>query len=82
MKRVIMGIQIDKREDVATKVQELLTTHGCIIRTRLGLHETGNTCSSHGMIILDFEDGKDKEIAEMLTTLNLFNGVVAKILEF
>ena len=37
--RVIMGIQVGDREQEAVKVQELLTKQGCIIKTRLGLHE-------------------------------------------
>ncbi len=36
MKRIIMGIQVGDRESEAVKVQELLTKHGCIIKTRLG----------------------------------------------
>lgn len=62
MKRIIMGIQVGDRESEAIKVQELLTKHGCIIKTRLGLHEAGNLCSSKGLIILEFIGGKDGEV--------------------
>lgn len=64
--RIIMGIQIGDREQHAVKVQELLTKNGCLIKTRLGLHETvvEGFCSSKGLIILEFLPGKDSEVAE------------------
>lgn len=82
MKRIVMGIQIEKREDVAVKVQDYLTKHGCIIKTRLGLHEAGDFCSSVGLIIVDFLPGKDEEVANMLKDLNDIDGVNAKTMEF
>lgn len=62
--RVIMGIQVGDREHEALKVQELLTKHGCIIKTRLGLHEASveGQCSSNGLIILEFLKNKEEEI--------------------
>lgn len=69
MKRIIMGIQVGDRESEAVKVQELLTKHGCIIKTRLGLHEAGNLCSSKGLIILEFIGGKDSEVDELKAEL-------------
>ena len=51
--RTIMGIEIKERKKEAINVQSLLTKHGCIIKTRLGLHDTGNVCSPNGLIILD-----------------------------
>jgi len=77
-----MGIQVEKREDVAIKVQDYLTKHGCIIKTRLGLHEAGDFCSSVGFILVDFLPGKDEEVKTILTELNEIDGVVAKTMEF
>jgi len=82
MKRVIMGVQIDKREDVAVQVQDYLTKHGCIIRTRLGLHDAGEFCSPTGLILIDFLMGKEDEVAVIMKDLNAFDGVVAKTMEF
>ncbi len=43
----IMAIKISPRNEIAPKVQEILTRNGCIIKTRLGLHEaTNDSCSS------------------------------------
>lgn len=82
MKRVIMGVQIEKREDVAVKVQDYLTQHGCIIRTRLGLHDAGEFCSSAGLILIDFLLGKEAEVEKIMKDLNEIEGVVAKTMEF
>lgn len=62
--RTIMGIQVGDREHDALRVQELLTKHGCLIKTRLGLHETAleGQCSSKGLILLEFISGKEEEI--------------------
>lgn len=80
--RTIMGIEIMDREKAAVKVQELLTKHGCIIRTRLGLHEVGNQCSSNGLILLEFERKETGEHDELKEELNAIENVVAKTMEF
>lgn len=48
---IIMAILVDNRSDIAPKVQEVLTNYGCIIDTRLGMHQS-NDCSEEGLIIL------------------------------
>ncbi|MCT4632969.1 MAG: hypothetical protein N4A76_09545 [Firmicutes bacterium] len=63
--RIIYGIEIGDREHDALKVQEALTKYGCIIKTRLGLHEAGNLCSSKGLIILEFINGNEDEIDKL-----------------
>ena len=35
----ILGIMVPKRDDLGPAVQALLTTYGCVIRTRLGVNE-------------------------------------------
>lgn len=82
MKRIILGIQIGDREAEAVKVQELLTKHGCIIKTRLGLHEAGNLCSSKGLIILEFIQGKDDEVAALKSELEKLDEVAVGMMEF
>ncbi|MEJ6951398.1 hypothetical protein [Natronospora cellulosivora (SeqCode)] len=60
----VMAVLIDKRTDAAPKVQEILTKHGCIIASRIGLHQTGE-CAEEGLIILHLfgseEDNKKLE---------------------
>lgn len=80
--RTIMGIEIQNREELAVKVQGLLTKHGCVIKTRLGLHETGNFCSPSGLIILEFAQGDTAEYGDLENELNSLEGVVARRMEF
>ncbi|MDM8533718.1 hypothetical protein QUF55_03340 [Clostridiaceae bacterium HSG29] len=80
--RTVMGIEIQNREESAVKVQELLTKHGCIIKTRLGLHEVQNQCSASGFILLEFERKETGEHDQLKNELNTIENVVAKTMEF
>lgn len=82
--RVIMGIQVGDREQEALKVQELLTKHGCIIKTRLGLHEASleGQCSSRGLIILEFLQNKEEEIKAMTKELDTLESVKVQQMVF
>lgn len=80
--RTIMGIEIQNREELAVNVQELLTKHGCVIKTRLGLHETGNFCSPSGLIILEFAPDDKGEYDILEKELNELDGVIARRMEF
>lgn len=81
--RQIMGIQVGNRESEALKVQELLTKNGCIIKTRLGLHESSEElCSITGLIILEFLPDKEDEIAIMEKELAALNTIVVKKMVF
>ncbi|AWW28154.1 hypothetical protein ACIZ62_13460 [Acetobacterium carbinolicum] len=81
--RQIMGIQVGNRESEALKVQELLTKNGCIIKTRLGLHESSEElCSITGLIILEFLPDKEDDIAVMEKELAALNTIVVKKMVF
>lgn len=82
MHREIMGIQIEKREDAAVKVQDLLTKHGNIIRTRLGLHDPGTVDGKYGLILLDFVEGSGEEINTLKTELESYDGVNIQTMKF
>lgn len=71
-----MVIRLHKRSDTAVKVQEMLTTYGCSITTRIGLHETGSCCSNDGLILLGLT-GPQQERQELLAKLNDIPGVAA-----
>ncbi|MBM3404838.1 MAG: hypothetical protein FJY10_08110 [Bacteroidetes bacterium] len=59
----ILGIHINNRVSDATKVQETLTTYGCSIKTRLGLHEVVNEyCSTTGLILLELTGDVNESI--------------------
>lgn len=80
--RTIMGIQITDREENAKRVQELLTEHGCSIKTRLGLHEAVNVCSTAGLIIVEFVPGKEEDIVALEKELATLEGVKVQKMEF
>lgn len=64
----IIGIKISNRLQSAIAVQEVLTQFGCIIKTRIGLHEEINgQCSPKGLILLEIiNDEKAIDIANKL----------------
>jgi hypothetical protein len=58
---VILGVHITNRAQKAPRVQEILTGHGCIIRTRLGLHEAReDACGPSGLLVLEVLDDMEK----------------------
>ena len=61
MESTIMAVTIDPRSLHAPQVQTVLTKHGCIIQTRLGLHEVRpDSCSETGLIILHIHSDLDE----------------------
>jgi metal-responsive CopG/Arc/MetJ family transcriptional regulator len=52
--KAIIIIHMHKRRDAAPKVQKALTDYGCIIKTRLGIHDgILDKCSDEGLILLE-----------------------------
>jgi len=63
----VMAVLIDKRTDAAPTVQEVLTKHGCIISTRIGMHQVGE-CSEEGLVILHL-CGNEEDIENLQNDL-------------
>lgn len=77
----IMVIKVRPREVLASKVQDILTSYGNIIQTRLGIHENGGEEEdSCGLIILNLVEKETGTIKELEEKLNNLDGVIAKIL--
>ncbi|MFA4908742.1 MAG: hypothetical protein WC583_03710 [Candidatus Omnitrophota bacterium] len=54
MRKVLLIVMVGSRLKKALSVQEVLTRYGCLVKTRLGLHDSGkNVCSDAGLIILE-----------------------------
>lgn len=54
MDKAIMIIHMHQRRQAAPSVQQALTDFGCIIKTRLGIHDgVLDKCSDEGLIILE-----------------------------
>ena len=55
----ILGIKVHNRVETAVYFQEIITLHGCVIKTRIGLHNIANgTCSPYGLILLEIPNNK------------------------
>lgn len=77
----VIALRLDNRTHNAAHLQEVLTSHGCNIKTRLGLHETSpDFCAEDGLIIL--QPCADKGTVEkMLDDFNALTGVTAKMID-
>lgn len=65
MSKTIMGFTLHDRVSTASNVQSLLTSYGCDINTRIGLHVTSqDNCSSQGLILLEFADNAEDKAKE------------------
>lgn len=79
MNKEIMLVLIGNRKESAVKVQQILTGWGCMIKTRLGLHEDVlDNCSDSGLLILEVVGEKEKN-EEIARKLNLLQDVEAKL---
>jgi len=73
-----MVVLISSRHDAAAKVQAVLTGWGCMIKTRLGIHEgVQEHCTENGLLFLDLVGDTDK-LAELERKLNVIKGVTAQ----
>ncbi len=73
MQKTVLLLLISTRNKNAAKVQALLSEYGCLIKTRLGLHETSeDKCSSFGFLVLELTgDMKSQEtLAKKLSSLS------------
>ncbi|AKL97424.1 hypothetical protein [Endomicrobium proavitum] len=77
----IIIISVEKRKTSAVPVQKLLTQAGCIIKTRLGIHDSpGDTCSDKGLIIIEVV-ACAKEIKSLFSSIKSVRGVKAKLVK-
>ena len=52
--KTIIGIKLNNRAETSRQMQEIITDYGCIIRTRIGLHDVDcGQCSTNGIILLE-----------------------------
>jgi len=73
-----MSVLTNKRIQNVNDMQQVLTDSGCIIKTRLGIHDAGEDfCSNEGLIILHLI-GSEDEISQLEEKLNDIPGIKAK----
>lgn len=81
MKKSILLILVGKRKDDAIKLQQILTAWGCIIKTRLGIHDgVLENCSDEGLLILELY-GTDEQKEELTRKVAVIPGVNSKLVE-
>ncbi|HPJ02936.1 MAG TPA: hypothetical protein PKU80_08865 [Candidatus Limiplasma sp.] len=77
----IIGIKMDNRVANAAVLQQALTKNGCLIKTRLGMHEVDEqTCANYGLIVLQ-PCGTLAEIQQLVKDLNALDGITAKMMD-
>ena len=63
----IIGISVSNRKEDAAKLQDILTEYGCVIKTRIGLHDMGEyKCLNYGIVLIEVID-KINEIYDKLS---------------
>jgi len=78
----ILGILITDRQKEAGNVQQVLTRYGTSIKTRLGLHEVGDSnLSKEGLILLELT-GVQKDMEQLQTELEQIEGAQTKNMVF
>ncbi len=79
MKKYVLLILVDKREEAAVNMQKTLTAWGCLIKTRLGIHDgVMSNCSQSGLIMCELV-GSEENRMELTRKLNLIKGVKAEL---
>lgn len=81
MTKTVMVVLISRRNDAASRVQAILTGWGCLIKTRLGIHEgVQDNCTENGLLFLDLV-GDEEKLCELERKLNVLDGVSAQMVK-
>jgi len=81
MAKTVLLVLIGKRKEEAVKVQQILTAWGCIIKTRLGIHDgVMENCSDEGLLILELY-GTQEQKDELARKVAVLPGVTSKLVE-
>jgi len=76
--KTIVAILVSNRQEVATRVQSVLTSWGCMIKTRLGLHGgVLDECTDTGLIVVELV-GEEEKRDEFVRKLSVIKGVDVK----
>jgi len=79
MEKNVLLVLVGSRKISAVNVQKTLTGWGCLIKTRLGVHEVaGENCSDSGLLFLELTGDKAKH-KELARKLQIINGVKAEL---
>ncbi|MFC2138178.1 hypothetical protein ACFLTE_08395 [Bacteroidota bacterium] len=77
----IAGILINHEVPDINSIQDILTSYGNVIRSRLGISDPVDNINIKGLIILELA-GDPQEIKNLLSEISEINGVQVKDMEF
>lgn len=81
MGKTILLILVGKRKESAVKLQQILTGWGCIIKTRLGIHDgVLENCSDAGLVILELY-GTQEQKDELARKVAVLPGVSSQLVQ-
>ncbi|MCX6150475.1 MAG: hypothetical protein NTX22_08145 [Ignavibacteriales bacterium] len=81
MKKSVLILLIGSRKESAINVQKVLTGWGCLIKTRLGIHDgVLDNCSDQGLLILELV-GEPTQKEELARKVAVIKGVSSKLIE-
>lgn len=81
MTKTVLLVLIGKRKESAVEVQKVLTAWGCLIKTRLGIHDgILDNCSDSGLLILELYGTKEQK-DEVARKIALIQGVSSKLVD-
>ena len=81
MNKSILLVLVGKRKEDAIKIQQILTAWGCIIKTRLGIHDgVLDNCSDSGLLILELY-GTEEQKSELARKVAVIPGVSSKLVD-
>jgi len=79
--KTILLILVGQRKEAAVQVQKVLTGWGCMIKTRLGIHDgVMENCSDQGLLILELA-GERNKMDELARKVSLVKGVSSKLVD-
>ncbi|MDP2362828.1 MAG: hypothetical protein Q8M94_03560 [Ignavibacteria bacterium] len=79
--KTILLVLIGQRKEAAVQVQKVLTGWGCMIKTRLGIHDgVMENCSDQGLLILELA-GERKKMDELARKVSLIKGVSSQLVD-
>jgi len=79
MDKNILLVLVNKRKETAETVQKILTGWGCLIKTRLGLHQgVLDNCTNTGLIFLELA-GTKQQNEDLQHKLDILPGVSAQL---
>lgn len=81
MKKTVLIVVVGKRKESAVNLQKLLTAWGCIIKTRLGIHDgVQENCTENGLLFLELA-GEEEQKQELARKIDLLSGISSKLID-